>query len=172
MATNKATFAGGCFWCTEAIFTKLVGVTSVLPGYSGGMSADPNYENIADHAEAIQIEFDDTQIKYETLLEVFFHTHDPTTLNRQGNDVGTQYRSVVFFHNDEQKQKAEMAITKIQSDFDNPIVTQIEPFKAFFEAEDYHKNYYQNNKEAAYCKAVIDPKLKKLIDNYSHLLKK
>lgn len=169
--TKNATVAGGCFWCTEAIFKRLKGVTSVLPGYAGGKTKDPNYQNIGDHAEAIQIEFDPEQISFETLLEVFFHTHDPTTLNRQGNDVGSQYRSVIFVHDAEQERAAQEKLASVQSDFDDPIVTTIEPFTGFTEAEDYHKNYYQKNSNAGYCKLVIDPKIKKLLDNYSHLVK-
>lgn len=169
--TEKATFAGGCFWCTEAIFTRLKGVTNVLPGYSGGRTENPSYENIGDHAEAIQIEFDPAQVTFDTLLQVFFHTHNPTTINRQGNDVGPQYRSAIFFHNDEQRLSAEKTIASVQSDFEEPIVTQVEPFKSFTVAEDYHKNYFEKHSDAPYCKAVIDPKLKKLLEEYGHLLK-
>lgn len=169
--TELATFAGGCFWCTEAIFKMLKGVESVLPGYSGGKLPNPNYENIGDHAESVQIKFDPQVITYETLLEVFFHTHNPTTLNRQGNDVGSQYRSAIFYHNEEQRMKAESKIASVQSDFENPVVTQLEPFTAFYEAEDYHKNYFETHKDAPYCQVVIDPKVKKVLEEYGHLLK-
>lgn len=165
-----ATFAGGCFWCTEAIFQRLKGVKSVKPGYSGGHIENPTYEQVSSgntgHAEAIQIEFDPKVLSYEDLLHVFFKTHDPTTKNRQGADVGPQYRSVVFYHNESQKKAAEEYIKKIPN-----AVTEITKFTEFYAAEDYHKNYYNNNKNAGYCMLVIDPKIKKLQENFSSMLK-
>lgn len=167
---ETATFAGGCFWCTEAIFQRLKGVKSVLPGYSGGHVENPTYEQVSSgntgHAEAIQIKFDTQEISYEDLLDVFFKTHDPTTKNRQGADVGPQYRSVVFYHDEKQKLAAEKFIKTIPN-----AVTEVEPFDAFYAAEDYHKNYYNNNKNAGYCMLVIDPKIKKLQENFSDMLK-
>lgn len=174
MDQETAVFAGGCFWCTEAIFQGLKGVTSVLPGYSGGTVANPTYEQICDgntgHAEATQIEFDPNVISYEVLLEVFFATHDPTTMNRQGNDVGPQYRSVIFYTSPEQKQAAEKSIQMAQKDFDRPIVTQIQPLDKFYVAENYHQNYFKNNPGNPYCQVVINPKLKKLREKFSNLL--
>lgn len=167
---ETATFANGCFWCTEAIFQRLKGVKSVLPGYSGGHIENPTYEQVSSgtsgHAEAIQIEFDPKIISYEELLEVFFKTHDPTTLNRQGADVGPQYRSAVYFHSEGQRKSAEEYKSKIPN-----AVTEIAPFKIFYEAEDYHKNYYNNNKNAGYCRVVIDPKIKKLMSEFSDKVK-
>lgn len=174
---ETATIAGGYFWCTEAIFKRLKGVKSVVPGYGGGNVKNPSYEQICSgstgHAEAIQIEFDPTELPYDKLLEIFFHLHDPTTLNRQGNDVGTQYRSAIFYRNDEQKQKAEEVKKKIGESgyYKDKIVTEIVPFTNFYEAEDYHKNYFDRNKDAAYCNYVIDPKIRKLIDHYSENVK-
>ena len=172
-----ATFAGGCFWCTEAIFKELKGVQKVTSGYSGGKTENPSYEEVSNgksgHAEAIRIEFDPAEISYDDLLEVFFKTHDPTTLNRQGNDSGEQYRSVVFFHDEEQKKSAEKVKTKIETEkvYPDPIVTEIVPFTNFFEAEDYHKDYYANNRNQMYCKIVIDPKIQKLRKQFSEKLK-
>jgi len=169
---EKAVFAGGCFWCTEAIFQRLIGVKNVLPGYSGGDSENPTYEEVCsgntNHAEAIQIEFDNSKIPYSKLLEVFFYTHDPTTPNQQGNDVGSQYRSAIFHLNEDQKNDAENLISKLGKDkvFERPIVTTVEKFTKFYEAEDYHKNYFDKNKDAPYCNATIVPKIKKLLDKY------
>lgn len=174
---EKATFAGGCFWCTEAIFKRLEGVSSVLPGYSGGSVENPTYEQVCEgktgHAEAIQIEFDSKQIPFEKLLEIFFYTHDPTTLNQQGNDMGPQYRSVVFYHSAEQKQSAEKFVAKLERDkvYSRPVVTTIEPFKNFYFAEDYHKNYYDRNREAPYCDATIAPKIHKLLEKFGKEVK-
>ncbi len=171
-----ATLAGGCFWCTEAIFSRLNGVTQVTPGYIGGMSDHPTYEQICTgktgHAEAIQIEFDPEQISYKTLLEVFFATHDPTTLNRQGNDVGAQYRSAIFYHSAEQKKTAEQTI-EIQNKegrYQFPIVTEVVPATTFFQAEEYHKKYFEKNKYQPYCQVVIEPKIQTLLKNYQHLV--
>jgi len=174
---KTATFAGGCFWCTEAIFKRLKGVDLVLPGYSGGEVENPSYEEVCEgttgHAEAIQIEFDPKIIFYELLLEIFFYTHDPTTHNQQGNDIGPQYRSVIFYHDDEQKQIAKNVIEKLEEEkvFQRSIVTTIEPFKNFYAAEDYHKNYYDRNREAAYCDIAIAPKVHKLLKKYSSNIK-
>ncbi len=172
-----ATFGNGCFWCTEAIFQQLKGVKTVLPGYTGGVIKNPSYEAVCTgrtgHAEAIQITYDPKVISYRALLDVFFYTHDPTTLNRQGNDVGTQYRSAIFYHNDEQKKTAEEMISQLTSEkvYGDPIVTEISKMDIFYEAEDYHKNYYNNNKNQGYCRAVINPKLDKFVKKYSAKLK-
>jgi peptide-methionine (S)-S-oxide reductase len=165
--TDTATFGSGCFWCTEAIFQQLNGVLKVESGYSGGARANPTYEQVSSgasgHAEVTQITYDPSVITFEDLLEVFWKTHDPTTLNRQGADVGTQYRSVIFYHNEAQKQLAETYKSKLDASgaWDNPVVTEISAFKAFYKAEDYHQNYYNNNKRAPYCTFVIGPKLEK-----------
>lgn len=173
MATQLATFAGGCFWCTEAIFQQLKGVVSVRPGYAGGSIDNPSYEQVSagtsGHAEAIQFEFDPEIISYRDLLDIFWHTHDPTTINRQGNDIGPQYRSVVFYHDEEQKQLAEELKTELDASgqFSSPIVTTIEPFSSFYVAEDYHFNYYNDHKDQPYCQVIINPKLQKLREKYS-----
>jgi peptide-methionine (S)-S-oxide reductase len=165
--TDTVTFGSGCFWCTEAIFQQLNGVLKVESGYSGGARPNPTYEQVSSgasgHAEVTQITYDPSVITFEDLLEVFWKTHDPTTLNRQGADVGTQYRSVIFYHNEAQKQLAETYMAKLDTSgaWDNPIVTEISAFKAFYKAEDYHQNYYNNNKRAPYCTFVIGPKLEK-----------
>ena len=170
--TEIATLANGCFWCSEAIFSRLKGVKSVLPGYSGGRVENPSYNDVCTgrtgHAEAAQIEFDPAVISFEKLLDVFWHTHDPTTLNRQGNDVGTQYRSAIFYHNDEQREVAENSKRGLEKEgmYRDPIVTEIVPFKKFYVAEDYHKKYYDQHQDAPYCRYVIDPKIHKLLDRY------
>jgi peptide-methionine (S)-S-oxide reductase len=176
-STASAVFANGCFWCTEAVFLKLKGVSSVIPGYTGGKTSDPNYETVSGgqtgHAEAIKIEYDPGVISYGDLLTVFFNTHDPTTVNRQGNDVGTQYRSAIFYSNDEQKQKA-LSIVKELNDtkaYDKPVVTEVVPLERFYEAEDYHHDYYQNHKEFPYCQLIIAPKLEKMEKRFAELLK-
>ena len=167
-----ATFGNGCFWCTEAIFQQLKGVESVYPGYTGGSVKNPSYREVCNgttgHAEAIQIKYDPTVINYRELLDIFFYTHDPTTLNRQGNDVGTQYRSAIFYHDEEQKAAAEEIISQLTSEkvYDDPIVTEVTPMDVFYMAEDYHKNYYLNNKNQGYCRAVINPKLDKFMKKY------
>lgn len=177
MQEEVATVANGCFWCTEAIFKRLKGVKSVMPGYSGGDKEDPSYEQVSSgttgHAEAIQITFDPTVISYETILDIFFHTHNPTTLNRQGNDVGPQYRSAIFWHNEKQKEIAEKVKKDLEDShyYEDPIVTEIVPFKKFYPAENYHKDYYDNNRFAPYCSFVIDPKVRKLIEHYSDKVK-
>lgn len=169
---ETATLAGGCFWCTEAIFKRLKGVVSVVPGYTGGNIPNPSYEEVCagntGHAEAIQIVLDPAQISYQKILEIFFHTHDPTTVNRQGNDVGTQYRSAVFFHNQGQEQVARLVLKQLEKErvFKSPIVTQIVPFTNFYEAESYHKNYYDKNASGSYCSFVITPKIQKLLKEF------
>lgn len=174
---EKATLAGGCFWCTEAIFKRLKGVSSVLPGYSGGSIENPTYEQVCSgktgHTEAIQIEFDPKIIPFDKLLEVFFYTHDPTTRNQQGNDIGPQYRSVVFYHSVNQKQSAEKFVAKLGRDkvYPKRIVTTIEPFKNFYIAEDYHKNYFDRNKDAPYCDYTIAPKIHKLLEQFGKEVK-
>jgi peptide-methionine (S)-S-oxide reductase len=172
---EKAIFAGGCFWCTEAIFQGLKGVSSVMPGYSGGKVVNPTYEQVCDgntgHAEATEIQFDPAVIPYSVLVEVFFATHDPTTMNRQGNDVGPQYRSVVFYTTSQQKEDAEKYVKEAAQDFSAPIVTTIEPLEKFYVAENYHQNYFKNNERQPYCQAVINPKLKKFREKFANLLK-
>lgn len=164
---KKATFGGGCFWCVEAVFERLKGVKSAVSGYAGGNVENPTYKQICTgttgHAEVCQIEYDPSVITYKELLEVFFYTHDPTTLNRQGNDVGTQYRSVIFYHDDEQKQAAEEYIKELNAKgvWDNPIVTELSSLTKFYPAEGYHQDYYANNPNEGYCRVVINPKLKK-----------
>jgi len=172
-----ATFGNGCFWCTEAIFQQLKGVEKVLPGYTGGKVKNPSYKEVCNgttgHAEAIQITYDPDIISYRELLDVFFYTHDPTTLNRQGADMGTQYRSAIFYHDMDQKKDAELIIAQLEKEnvYDNKIVTEITPFEVYYEAEDYHQNYYINNKDQGYCRAVINPKLDKFTKKYSAKLK-
>lgn len=174
---EKATLAGGCFWCTEAIFKRLRGVESVSPGYAGGVRKNPTYEQVTSgatgHAEAVRVEFDPKVLPYEKLLEIFFHLHDPTTLNRQGADVGTQYRSAIFYHDDSQKNIAEKVRDDIAGSgvFRGPIVTEIVPFEAFFEAEEEHLDYYERNKNQGYCDFVITPKIHKLLKEYSKEVK-
>ena len=171
---EKAIFGGGCFWCTEAVFRELKGVQSVVPGYAGGDKKDPSYKDVSSghtgHAEVIKIEFDPSQISYEDLLTVFFATHDPTTLNRQGADEGTQYRSIILHTTPEQKQQAEEFIKKLNAD-GPPVVTELKPFEQFYEAEEYHHDYYKRNPEKAYCQIVINPKLEKLKKRFNELLK-
>lgn len=177
MALSTATISNGCFWCTEAIFKRLKGIFSVEPGYSGGYVENPSYEQVSSgttgHAEAIQIEFDPSILPYEKLLDIFFHTHNPTTLNQQGNDIGTQYRSIIFYHNDKQKEIAEKVKRGLEEShlYSDPIVTEIVPFKAFYKAEDYHKDYYTNHRNAPYCTFVIDPKLHKFLKEYGNDVK-
>ena len=175
--TEIATLANGCFWCTEAIFKKIKGVKSILPGYAGGTLKNPSYEQVctgrSGHAESIQIEFDPNVITFEKILDIFWRSHDPTTLNRQGNDVGTQYRSAIFYHDERQKQIAEKSKTNLEKEnvYKDPIVTEITPFTNFFVAEDYHIDYYEKHKDAPYCTFVINPKLHKLIQNHRNDVK-
>ncbi len=169
---ETATFGGGCFWCTEAIFKRLKGVISVKSGYSGGKAENPNYATVSmgnsGHAEAVQITFDPKIITYERLLDVFWATHNPTTMNRQGNDTGTQYRSVIFYHTDNQKEQALTSKKRLEIDkvYNDPIITQIAPFSTFYPAEDYHQNYYDNNKSYPYCSVIISPKIDKLLKEF------
>lgn len=174
---ETATLAGGCFWCTEAIFKRLRGVESVLPGYAGGQVENPTYEQVSfgttGHAEAIQIEFDPEQISLEKILDVFWHTHNPTTINQQGNDVGPQYRSVIFYHNKNQKKIAEKSKMNFEKEgiYKEKIVTEIIPFTNFYVAEDYHKNYYEKHKNDLYCDITIGPKIQKLMEKYGKDIK-
>jgi len=160
-----ATLGSGCFWCIEAILLNVPGVSSIDVGYTGGYLDNPTYkmvfEGTTGHAEVAQIEFDEQELSYEELLRIFFEIHDPTTLNRQGNDVGTQYRSSIFYHNSNQKELAEKIKNKLQPEFDDKIITEISSFEKFYIAEDYHQNYYNNNKNAPYCNFVIKPKMEK-----------
>lgn len=172
-----ATFAGGCFWCTEAVFKRLKGVISVVSGYSGGTTENPTYEDVCSgktgHAEAIQITFDPSIISYALLLDVFWATHNPTTKNQQGNDIGTQYKSVIFYHSEKQKQIAQDSKTKLEKEdrYKDPIVTEIVPFTAFYKAEGHHQNYYDRNQQYPYCQFVIDPKIQKLYKDFKDDLK-
>lgn len=173
---DVAVFGGGCFWCTEAVFKSLKGVLSVLPGYAGGKTENPTYSEVSSgktgHAEVIKIEFDSNLISYENLLTVFFATHDPTTLNRQGADVGTQYRSVIFYTTEEQKEQTENFISEINnsSKEGSPVVTEVKPLERFYEAENYHKDYFANNPGNPYCELVINPKLEKVKQKFSELI--
>lgn len=174
---EEATLGAGCFWCVEAIFQRVKGVLHVESGYSGGTVTNPTYEQITTgrtgHAEVIRLAFDPTIISYETILEVFWHTHDPTTLNRQGADVGPQYRSVIFYHDEKQKQIAETSKEKTQKSglWDDPIVTEISPLINYYKAENYHQNYFNNNPNAGYCSIVIAPKVAKFKKDFPDLLK-
>lgn len=174
----KATLAGGCFWCTEAIFKRLKGVENVVSGYTGGTIPNPTYEQVCGgktgHAEAIQITFDPSVISYEKLLEVFFKLHDPTALNQQGNDIGTQYRSAIFYHDEEQKRVAEELKDKLEKSgyYQNKIVTEIVPFTNFYLAESYHQDYYKKNSYQPYCQIIIDPKIQKLYQEFGDVAKR
>lgn len=164
-ATETATLGGGCFWCTEAIFQMLKGVKSVKSGYAGGTKENPTYKEVCagntGHAEVIQVAFDPAVVSYEKILETFWEAHDPTTMNRQGADTGTQYRSIILYQDDRQRIAAEKSKAEAQKDFSKPIVTEIAPLKAFYPAEDYHQNFYRSNPEQGYCRAVIRPKVEK-----------
>lgn len=172
------TLGGGCYWCVEAVYENLDGVKSVVSGFSGGKVANPTYEEVSTgetgHAEVVQIKYDKTVTDINEIFKVFFTVHDPTTLNRQGADVGTQYRSVIFYKNEEQKKAAQSIIAELNKAkvYNSPIVTKVEPFKAFYKAEDYHQNYYANNKNQPYCKMVIQPKLEKFEKVFKDKLKK
>ncbi len=179
-ANNKeeiATLGGGCFWCIEAVFEELEGVNKVESGYSGGKIANPTYREVCSgltgHAEVIRVWFNPEIISYKEILSVFFSVHDPTTLNRQGADVGTQYRSVIFYHNEKQKQEAEEIIQELKNQkvYDKPIVTELSPAEEFYVAEDYHQNYYEKNAAEPYCQVVINPKLKKFREKFEDKLK-
>lgn len=175
---DTATFGGGCFWCTEAIFLMVKGVQSVDPGYEGGKIANPTYKEVCSgftgHAEVIRVVYRPALVAYKDLLDIFWATHDPTTLNRQGADVGTQYRSVVFYHSEQQKLIAESYKNDLDTSgvFDQPIVTEIRPHTVFYPAEDYHQNYFNRNKSEGYCRYVINPKLEKFKKNFSDKVKK
>ncbi|MBL0358797.1 MAG: peptide-methionine (S)-S-oxide reductase MsrA [Chitinophagaceae bacterium] len=176
--TDTATFGTGCFWCTEAIFQQVEGVIKVSSGYSGGYSENPTYKEVCTgttgHAECLNIVYDPAKVSFDELLEMFWQVHDPTTLNRQGADVGTQYRSVVFFHNEEQKANVEKYKAELDKSgaWDNPVVTTLEPFTKFYAAEDYHQNYYNDNKGEGYCQFVIRPKVEKFEKVFKSKLKK
>ena len=176
--TDTATFGTGCFWCTEAIFQELNGVLNVTSGYSGGTTRNPNYKEVCTgetgHAECVQVVYEPSKISYDDLLQVFFEVHDPTSLNRQGADIGTQYRSAIFYHNEEQKQKAEYYKNELNKSgaYDKPVVTEITAFSKFYPAEDYHQEYYDNNKNTnPYCSVVIRPKLEKFEKVFAKKLK-
>ena len=177
MKTEVATLAGGCFWCLEAVFEQLNGVQKVMSGYSGGHAPNPSYEAVCTgttgHAEVTQVTFDPDVISFRDLLGVFFTIHDPTTLDRQGGDVGTQYRSAIFYHDDGQQRVAAEFVAELEAEhvFDEPIVTKIEPLEAFYPAEEYHREYYRRNPNQAYCRAVIAPKVAKLRSKYLEKLK-
>jgi peptide-methionine (S)-S-oxide reductase len=172
-----ATLGGGCFWCLEVVFEQLRGVQRVESGYSGGTAADPTYKQVCTgmtgHAEVVQVTFDPAVLSYREILEVFFATHDPTTLNRQGADVGTQYRSAIFYHSPEQRRVAEELIAELNAAgiWDRPIVTQVVPFEKFYRAEDYHQGYYRDNPEQGYCQVVINPKVAKFRKQFAGKLK-
>lgn len=174
---ETAVFGGGCFWCTEAVFKMLKGVNSVLPGYSGGTTENPSYEEISGgasgHAEVVKVEFDPSQVKYRTLLTIFFASHDPAAKNRQGPDIGTQYRSVIFYTTPEQKKEVEDFIAGINAEnpAGKPVVTELVPFDKFYQAEDFHQNYYEKNQGDQYCELVINPKLEKMQKQFGELLK-
>jgi peptide-methionine (S)-S-oxide reductase len=173
-----ATLAAGCFWCVEAVFDDLNGVEDVVSGYSGGHTENPTYREVCDgntgHAEVAQIKFDPSVISFKDVLRVFFSVHDPTTLNRQGNDVGTQYRSAIFYHDDQQKRDAEEVIREITDEgiYDDPIVTEVTPFEKFWPAENYHQEYFLNNPGQPYCAAVVAPKVRKFRAKFADRLKK
>lgn len=175
---ETATFAGGCFWCTEAVFKRLKGVEEVLSGYSGGRINNPSYEEVSSgdtgHAESIQIKFDPSIISFEQLVEIFFKLHDPTTLNQQEADIGEQYRSAIFYHSESQKEIAEKVMEKFEKEkiYEDPIVTEITAFTNFYKAEDYHQDYYENNRTSnSYCRIVIDPKIQKLYRDFKNQVK-
>lgn len=170
-----ATFGGGCFWCIEAVIQRLKGIEKIVSGYADGHIKNPAYREVCSgntgHAEVVQVTFDADEISYQDLLTIFMTSHDPTTLNSQGADRGTQYRSIVLYHNDEQKEIAKKVFKNVQEVYTMPIVTELKPLDVFYEAEDYHQNYYNENQEAGYCRAVIDPKIAKLRKMYADKLK-
>jgi len=174
---ETAVFGGGCFWCTEAVFEELKGVNAVESGYAGGSMDNPSYEDVSGretgHAEVIKVEFDPNVIAYRDLLDVFFSAHDPTTMNRQGNDVGNQYRSVIFYTTPEQKKQAEDFMRELAASgkYKNPIVTELKPLEQFYKAETHHQNFYKNNQESPYCQVIINPKINKLKKEHGGLLK-
>lgn len=162
---------GGCFWCLEASLQQIKGVENVIPGYSGGSTENPSYYKLADHAEVVQVTFDSQVIKLQDILDIFWAIHDPTTLNKQGNDIGSQYRSVILYASEEQKLVAETSRDEVQKLWKNPVVTEIKPLQKFYEAEAEHHNYFLNHPEAAYCQVVINPKLEKLRAKFANRLK-
>ncbi len=173
---ETAVFGGGCFWCTEAIFLKLKGVESVVSGYAGGKVENPTYGKVSmgfsGHAEVIKVEFDPSVISYDELLDIFWHVHDPTTLNQQGADVGTQYRSIILYTSEEQKETAEKMLAELQTkEFNNAVVTEILPLDTFYTAEEYHQNYFEQNKSEPYCQIVIEPKVQKFLKKYADKVK-
>jgi peptide-methionine (S)-S-oxide reductase len=176
MATETATLGGGCFWCLEAVYQQLKGVQHVESGYCGGQVPNPSYEDVCKgttgHAEVVRVTFDPAEISYREVLEVFFTIHDPTTLNRQGNDVGTQYRSVIFFHSPEQEATAKQVFACMASVWDAPIVTQLVAEQPYYKAEDYHQNYYRNNPMQGYCAFVVEPKVSKFRKTFADKLRK
>lgn len=177
MSQQVATLGGGCFWCLEAVYDQLKGVTDVVSGYSGGHVPNPTYRQVCEkttgHAEVVQVTFDDEVISFKDILDVFFTIHDPTTLNRQGNDVGPQYRSAIFYHSPQQKEIAEQAIAEVEAAglWGNPIVTEVTEFDIFYEAEDYHQEYFVNNPNQGYCRVIIAPKVAKFRQKYMERLK-
>jgi len=172
-----ATFGGGCFWCLEAVYQRLKGVVKVVSGYTGGKTQNPDYESICTgttgHAEVVQIEFDPEVTPYGTLIDIFWRIHDPTQLNRQGNDIGTQYRSVIYYHNEQQKQSAESSLDAVKKSayWNDPIVTELAPLPAFYPAEPYHQNYFNNNPTQGYCQFIVRPKIAKFTSDFRGLLK-
>lgn len=172
---QTATLGGGCFWCLEAAYQLINGVAQVVSGYAGGPETTPSYEAVVSgktgHAEVVQVHFEADKISYSEILDIFWTLHDPTTLNRQGNDIGTQYRSIILYHNETQKLIAEKSKSDVAKLWPDPIVTEIVPFKHFYEAEAYHQNYFKNHPEQAYCQVIINPKLKKLRQQYAAKLK-
>jgi peptide-methionine (S)-S-oxide reductase len=172
MATEIATLGGGCFWCLEAVYQQLKGVQAVESGYTGGHVKDPSYEQVCDgntgHAEVIRISFDPAVVTYREVLEIFFTIHDPTTLNRQGNDVGTQYRSVIYFHSTEQQETARQVIAEMANVWDAPIVTELSPAETYYKAEDYHQNYFRQNPLQGYCAFVVAPKVAKFRNTFAN----
>lgn len=175
MATETATLGGGCFWCLEAVYQEMKGVQSVESGYSGGRVENPTYEQVCQgttgHAEVVRVTFDPEVISFRTILQVFFSIHDPTTLNRQGNDIGTQYRSVIYYHSPEQKETAKQVMAEVGQVWDAPIVTELAPAQTFYKAEDYHQRFFTDNPEQPYCAFVVAPKVAKFRHSFAHLLK-
>jgi len=175
MKYEVATLGGGCFWCLEAVFEETRGVIDVVSGYAGGMLHTPSYEQVSSgatgHAEVVQVTFDPSIISYKPLLKIFWLIHDPTTLNRQGNDVGTQYRSVIFYHNEHQKEQAEASLKAFSSKFTKPVVTEIKPLETFYKAEAYHQDYFKNNPNQGYCMFVVSPKVEHFKHEYKYLVK-
>lgn len=172
LVSKKIVLGGGCFWCIEAVFQRVKGIESVVSGYAGGDMDDPTYHNHGKHAEVVEIKYDESAVSLEQIFDIFFHVHDPTTLNRQGNDAGTQYRSIILYMTDEEKELAEKAIKENQKNWDDPIVTEVKKLDQFNEAEDYHQDYYNNNLDNPYCQLVINPKLDKFQSKFKDLLKK